>query len=54
MPAEQLAAVFARIRANTTTATEERERALLAEAGCRDAVNGQAVARRARHSPDRP
>jgi tRNA (cmo5U34)-methyltransferase len=38
MPADQLAAVFARIRANSTTATEARQRALLAEAGFREVV----------------
>lgn len=38
MAAEQRAVVFTRIRANTTTATEERERALLTEAGFREVL----------------
>ena len=43
MPAELLAAVFARIRAGATTVPEEPERALLAEAAFM--VNGQVAAR---------
>ena len=38
LPAEQLAALFARIRAGAMTVPEERERALLAEVGFRDVV----------------